>query len=179
MTIYTKKGDDGSTYLFNGKRVMKNHLIIKVLGSIDKLSSLIGYASSQIKNKSEKSILLNIQKDLYLIMSHISGAKTDLKVVLEKIKRFEQFIDKLSSWLPNLNRFIIPSGPKTTGLFHILRTETRSCERIIVSCFIKLKKLKKEDEKIILKYINRLSDLFFILARKYSKDKEVIVEFLG
>jgi cob(I)alamin adenosyltransferase len=178
MAIYTKKGDDGSTSVFNGKKVMKNSLIIEVLGSIDKLSSFIGYTNSHIKNSNEKSFLINVQKSLYLIMSYISGAKIDLSPLLNEIKKIEQFIDKTSLQLSNLNRFLIPSGSKITGLFHILRTETRSCERKIVLYFMKTTTIKKSNEKTIIKYINRLSDLFFILARKYSKNKEIYTKTL-
>ncbi len=173
MVIYTKTGDKGTTSIYGGKRVSKDDLIIEASGSIDELSTFIGLTVSYITDKKEVLFLINIQKNLYLIMAYLSGAKIELKQLSEDTKRFEQIIDDYTSRLPKLNRFILNPGTKIASLFHILRVETRRCERRVVS-YLKNTKNLKNNEKLILMYINRLSDLFFTFARKYSKSKEIL-----
>jgi len=173
MVIYTKTGDKGTTSIYGGKRVSKDDLIIEASGSIDELSTFIGLTVSYITDKKEVLFLINIQKNLYLIMAYLSGAKIELKQLSEDTKRFEQIIDDYTSRLPKLNRFILNPGTKIASLFHILRVETRRCERRVVS-YLKNAKNLKNNEKLILMYINRLSDLFFTFARKYSKSKEIL-----
>ena len=174
MSIYTKTGDKGTTSIYGGKRVSKDDLIIEASGSIDELSSFIGFVVNNLSNKKESLFLINIQKNLYLIMAYLSGAKIDLKQLSQETKRFEQLIDDYTSRLPKLNRFILNPGSKIASLFHMLRTTTRRCERRVITYLKTSKKLNNENEKLILIYINRMSDLFFTFARKYSKNKEII-----
>lgn len=174
MSIYTKTGDKGTTSIYGGKRVSKDDLIIEASGSIDELSTFVGFVVNCLTDKKDSEFLIDIQKNLYLIMAYLSGAKIKLEQLSQETKKFEQLIDKYTSQLPKLNRFILNSGSKTASLFHMLRTTTRRCERRVVSYLKRSKKLNNENEKLILIYINRMSDLFFTFARKYSKNKEVL-----
>lgn len=172
MPIYTKKGDRGKTSLYGGKMVLKSSVIIDTYGNIDEFSSLIGLVIS--KNKHKKKLLTTIQKDLYEIMAYLSGAKTNLEFIDKRVGFFEEEIDKISKNLLTLNRFVLPQGTEISCWFHVLRTVCRRCERLLVGCFGKI--LNNDGVKIkIIKYFNRLSDLFFILARDYNNRKEVVI----
>ena len=174
MSIYTKTGDKGTTSVFGGARISKDDILVEAYGSIDELSSYIGLVLNYIKNKKDIRFFINVQRTLYTIMAYLSGARVELKQLSEETKRFEQMIDDITSQLPKLNRFVLYPGSKIASFFHILRVETRKSERRVVAYLKKSKRLNSSTEKMILQYINRLSDLFFTYARKYSKNKEII-----
>lgn len=168
MSIYTKTGDKGETSLYHGKRVSKSNLKIEALGGIDELTSFIGLVFLKIKEP-DKKLLQDIQKDLYKIMSYLSEMNIDLSFLKDKVKKFEIKIDQLDKKLPKLTKFIIPGGTEISVWFHILRTICRRCERLVV-------KLKARSYMLnIIQYLNRLSDLFFVLARFYSCGKEYML----
>ena len=173
MPIYTRTGDDGTTGLFGGKRISKADCQIETYGSIDELTSYIGLVVVKLNNKKEGVFLIEIQKDLYKIMSFLSGAKTDLLQLEKKVIRFEQEMNLIEKKLPKLNKFIIPGGNEISSLFQILRVLCRKAERINIDFFNK--RSISKDELIVIKYLNRLSDLFFDLARKYGKKQEVVL----
>jgi len=173
MPIYTRTGDTGTTGLFGGKRISKADCQIETYGSIDELTSYIGLVAVKSKNKEETDFLVGIQKDLYKIMSYLSGMKIDLRYLTNRTKDFENRIDKLEKKLPKLNRFILPGGIETSAWFQILRVVCRKAERRIIDYFNK--KNITNSELQIIKYLNRLSDLFFCLARKYGKNNEVVL----
>jgi cob(I)alamin adenosyltransferase len=166
IMIYTKGGDKGETGLFNGKRVSKSDQIIEVLGEIDELNAFIGLVKVKIKDKTEKEFLTEIQKDLYQIMSIVAGGKKESDFLKDRVFQFEKTIDRIENSLPRLNRFIIPGGSELSALYQILRTVCRRVEREII-------KLGRDQISDIIPYINRLSDLFFILSRKES-DQETV-----
>lgn len=172
MKIYTREGDGGKTLLFGGKKILKSDNIIEAIGTIDEFNAFIGYLVFKLKNKRHKDFLINIQKDLYKIMSILSGAKLGKNFLKEKVLMFEKEIDKVNKKLPNLNRFIIPGGTEISSLFHILRVICRRTERCIARCYFADQLNKNLSEAII--YFNRLSDLFFIFARFYNKKKEIL-----
>jgi len=172
MAIYTRTGDDGTTAIFGGRRISKANTQIDILGTIDELSSFLGLVSSFIQKEKEKEFLISIQKDLYEIMSFISGGINNLLILKNRIKEFEISIDLEEKKLPKINHFIIPGGSKISSWLHILRTTTRKTERRMVSYY---ETEKKEDILLTIKYLNRLSDLFFVLARKHGQDKEIIL----
>lgn len=174
MAVYTKTGDTGTTSLFNGNRVSKSDIRIKACGELDELSSHIGYMLTLVQDDSVKKLFVGIQKDLFHIMAAISGAKPDVQEIQKQIKRFEKTIDKYSSKLPKLTKFILPAGNATSAWFHILRTVCRRAERTVVECKT-MKQWNNETMDPIIIYLNRLSDLFFILARVYNSDKEILV----
>lgn len=181
MPIYTKTGDKGKTSLFSGKRVWKDDIRIEAYGTLDELNSVIGIILSfnTKKNKESKyidQILKRVQRSIFPICSYLADLPDVIHDVdLEsEIKQFEKEIDFMTQKMPRLTNFILPGGGVAGAHLHLARTVSRRAERAI----IKLYKKEKVDTRII-QYINRLSDLFFTLAR-YSnfieKKKETIWE---
>jgi len=173
MPIYTRTGDAGTTSLYGGKRISKADCQIETYGSIDELTSYIGLVVVKLKNKKETDLLVKIQKDLYQIMGFLSGAKTDLLFLENRVLTFEKNIDLIEEKLPKLTKFIIPGGNEISSLFQILRVLCRKAERRNIDFFNKT--TINDDQLITIKYLNRLSDLFFDLARKYGKNNEVVL----
>jgi len=177
MYITTKTGDLGKTAIFGGKKLKKFDPQIEALGEIDELSALLGLVINYLKNEEEINFFYEIQKKLYQINSIISESKINEKNKKEEIKnhlkKIEQKIKFLSNSLPKLKNFIISSGNKTSSFLHYCRTVCRRVERRVV--FFLYQKNWQEKHSIIIQYLNRLSDLFFLLARKYQK-KEIIMK---
>ena len=167
MKIYTKKGDKGETGLFGGERVKKNSLRIEAYGTIDELNAFIGLAVSEITDDSIKILLNKIQNQLFTVGTDLATPENE-KTKKLNIKRtpsyfyedIEKEIDKYYSKLDELKNFILPGGSKGAALLHVCRTICRLAERNVVA----LKSTVKIGENIII-FLNRLSDLFFVLAR--------------
>ena len=174
MPIYTKTGDRGTTALFGGKRVKKYDPQIEAYGSVDELTSFIGLVISKIKNKQDKIFLTNIQKCLYQMMGTLCGATTDLSNLESEVTKFEKYIDSVDKKLPKLTRFILPQGTEASAWFHILRITCRKAERNVVYYFESNEAMKESSNESILKYLNRMSDLFFMMARMYNKGQEIV-----
>ncbi len=165
MKIYTKTGDDGSTSLFGGTRVQKNNIRINAYGTIDELNSVIGLALSHKISEEVKFELQEIQNTLFQIGSELASpenVKSDLikKTSKEEINYLESLIDKFDENLPPLKNFILPGGIESASYLHFARTVCRRAERIIVE----LKELELININTLI-YLNRLSDLLFVLAR--------------
>lgn len=173
MPIYTRTGDKGTTSLFGGKRIAKYDDRVEAYGSADELTSYMGLLTTEKLTPSHKKLLISIQKDLYKIMAFMANAKVPIVDLEVQVKSFEQNIDKLSIRLPKLNSFILPGGTKTSALFQVVRTVCRRTEREVSKVF---KSRLTEEQSVILQYLNRLSDLLFILARFYGKGKETKVK---
>ncbi|CAN5151247.1 cob(I)yrinic acid a,c-diamide adenosyltransferase [soil metagenome] len=171
MKIYTKTGDRGTTALFGGKRVSKYDPQIEASGALDEATSFIGSAISAMSDPSDKDFLSSIQHDLYAIMGYLAGAPFKKKEIETKTHQFEKKIDEIDKSLPPLTRFILPQGSEVASRIHISRAIIRSAERRVVA-YISTKDQNDQDTSI-LQYLNRLSDLFFMLARKYS-EKDVL-----
>ncbi len=154
-------GDDGKTNLI-GKRVWKDDLRIEINGQLDELNSLLGLARSKIKYKEIDEILENIQNKIFLIGAIIAYYK-DKKITEEDVKWIEDKMKKIEMELEPLKNFIIPYGEESS-LIHLCRTKCRQIERLIVK-FSKKEKIDKE----IISYMNRLSDLLFVLSRLLNK----------
>lgn len=157
MKIYTKKGDKGTTDLLY-KRVNKTDLEIEVNGTIDELISFVGFANSLINNDLVNETLKMIIKDLSTLMSGVASNKSILTE--SDVKKLENLIDKFDETLPVLTKFVYFEDKKTSASLNITRTVSRRAERL----FLHLNE-KEEVNKESLKYLNRLSDLFFIMAR--------------
>jgi cob(I)alamin adenosyltransferase len=174
--ITTKNGDRGETTVFGGKKRLKYDPQIEALGQIDELFSLLGLIRSYLKNNQEKKLFLKIQKNLYLINSILAGQKDKEKAIIKTLNndigQIERINNHLSSKLTPLNKFILPGDEKINGWLHFLRAVCRRVERRVVFYLFKEKLEKKY--KIIIQYLNRLSDLFFLLSRSYQK-KEIIL----
>ena len=165
MKVYTKKGDSGKTQLLGGSIVSKNHIRLQCYGSIDELNAFIGNIYDQQLSKQHKSILLAIQNQLFNLGSIISfdgkKQKMDLPNISEaNIEALEDEIDKMDAYLPKLKSFILPSGHPSASKCHIARTVCRRAERNLVSLAE-----TTEVNHLHLKYLNRLSDYLFVLAR--------------
>jgi cob(I)alamin adenosyltransferase len=167
MKIYTKTGDKGETGLFGGGRVAKDSLRIEAYGTVDELNSHIGLALTEVKDKDVKKLLEKIQNQLFALGSDLATPeeKFDVPRITKNFyEEIENSIDHFESRLDDLKHFILPGGSKSASLLHICRTITRRAERRAVS----LSKKEKISEDIII-YLNRLSDLFFVLSRVENK----------
>ena len=167
MKIYTKTGDKGKTSLFGGKRVWKDDLRIQSYGTVDELNSILGVAITEIKNKELKKILGGIQHELFNLGSDIASPKykdnknfSIPRIDGSNTKRLEELIDDIDNKLSTLKNFILPGGSKGAALLHQARTVCRRAERELIS----LSKIEKVNLEIKI-YLNRLSDLLFVLAR--------------
>lgn len=173
MKIYTKTGDKGQTSLYDGTRVDKDSIRVESYGTIDELNSYIGLCMHYI-NEDDKKVLFNIQRDLFYIGSELATKNTEKlnKVVTDNdIKNLENIIDKYMGEAKGLDSFIIPGTSLASANLHIARTICRRAERNIIS----LSKIEKVNPMLI-KYINRLSDTLYAIAR-YSEDKLIPMEF--
>lgn len=166
MKIYTKTGDKGETSLVDGKRVPKNHPRVDAYGSVDELNSILGICVSMSTGNPELSSavkrLCEIQNTLFNLGSHLACADENMKKRLpslsqEDIGALEEDIDRMSKELPPLREFILPGGHVVASFLHQARTVCRRAERKVSAL--------KDDEEIHLKYLNRLSDHLFVLAR--------------
>jgi cob(I)alamin adenosyltransferase len=177
MKIYTKKGDKGTTGLFGGRRVSKDDVRIECIGTLDEANSTIGLLRVKLGNGHEwQSNLHKIQKDMMDMMSHLarpSDAKKENTnpMPVDGAAFCEEWIDTLEAAMtaPS-DYFLLPGGNEVSALCHVVRTQMRRGERRLVS-------LAKTDlvHEAIPAYINRLSDLFFTLARA-EMDKAGVAE---
>ncbi len=178
MKIYTKGGDKGETGLFGGERVSKDSLRIEAYGTIDELNSFIGLTLDEAEDPDVQTLLGKIQNTLFVLGSDLSAPDND-KNKKHKIPRIskihyeeiEREIDKFDEQLKELKNFILPSGSKSAALLHVCRTICRRAERRVVS----LNNTVNLSPDIII-FLNRLSDLFFVLARyenKVSGNKDI------
>ena len=172
MKIYTKTGDKGDTGLIDGSRISKSDLRIIAYGVVDEANSHIGLIISNIERNSifddVKKILLNVQQDLFVLGAELANPNTlkddNMLVKREMISTIEKYIDKFESELAPLSNFILPGGSIESSLLHICRTVVRRAETSAVA-LAKEQKINQE----ILTYLNRISDLFFVLARVTNK----------
>ncbi|HSP87771.1 MAG TPA: cob(I)yrinic acid a,c-diamide adenosyltransferase [Ignavibacteriaceae bacterium] len=171
MKIYTKGGDKGETGLFGGERVSKDSLRIEAYGTVDELNSFIGLTVIEIKDPEVKALLNKIQDTLFTLGSDLATPEnqknktyTIPRINKSHAEEIEKEIDKFDSKLEELRNFILPGGCKSSALLHICRTICRRAERRVVS----LNNGVNVNPDIII-FLNRLSDLFFILARYENK----------
>lgn len=170
--IYTKTGDNGTTGLAGGKRVSKDSPLIEASGSLDELNAAIGSTRACSPPDNVDSLLEAIQNDLFTIGIQISTPE-DAGVRIsgigeEKIGNLEREIDALEDRLPPLKNFILPGGSQEAAFLHLARTIARRAERRCVA----LSRSAKVDPRI-LRYLNRLSDLLFLLARYVNHCRNV------
>ncbi len=169
MSIYTRSGDTGSTSLFGGKRVLKCEELVEVYGSLDELNSWVGHIAALFPSQDVKQFLQAIQSDLFTIGSTMAGWKNgDLAGLDGRVKEMEARIDAMEKGLSPIRNFILPGGAQLAAHAHITRSICRRVERQTVALA-----QKQEIDKRIVKYLNRLSDLFFMLARFINKQENV------
>lgn len=177
MKIYTKKGDKGTTALFGGSRVAKDDVRVNCYGTLDEVNSTIGLLRAKLGNEHEwQPKLMKIQKDMMDMMSHLARPSDCKKEnpnpkPVDGAEFCEQWIDELEAAMTSKSDyFLLPGGNEISALCHVVRTQMRRGERLLVT-------LMKADtvDDYIAAYINRLSDLFFILGRA-EMDKAGVAE---
>lgn len=167
LKIYTKSGDKGKTSLLGGKKIFKSDIRIEAFGTIDELNSYIGLVIDYLKDDIIINELKEIQDRLFTIGSSLatdmkSGLKQKLPDLLETdILYLEKHIDKMQNILPVMKHFILPGGHVLVSTIHIARCVCRRAER----CCVAIQQNNEIVDPIILKYLNRLSDYLFMLAR--------------
>jgi len=169
MKIYTKTGDDGNTGLQGNLRISKSHPRIISYGTVDEANAALGIVLANSLDDDIVKILTEIQNDLFLVGADLSNSNlNDMKnrVSLDKIEKLEQYIDQFESELPPLTNFILPGGDISAAQLHHVRTVVRRAETLVVQ-------LSEKDEinANCIKYLNRLSDLFFVMGRLINKRK--------
>ena len=169
QSIVTKKGDQGYTYLSSGDKLSKDDLRLEVMGTMDELSSFLGMAKSLVKDKKDRNILEKIQRDLFILGTQISVLnfkKLKRGVTSKNIGYLENEISRLEKRFV-FNNFVLAGDNLVSSTLHIARTVARRLERRMVT----LRNKEKFRNKNILVYLNRLSDLMFLLACRYSSEK--------
>lgn len=164
-SIYTKTGDDGTTGLANGDRVDKSSIRVEVLGNIDELNSVLGVITANDIPSDISGYLLNIQHRLFDIGGEIATPGNAM-VTSDSVERLEELIESYNEDLPALKEFILPGGSLSASVCHLARSVCRRCERSLVE-LSHTEYINPES----LRYINRLSDLLFVLARALNQGK--------
>jgi cob(I)alamin adenosyltransferase len=158
VMVYTGRGDRGRTDLSSGERVSKSSERIKAYGTVDELNSLTGLCRSYTEEKQEE--LEEIQNELHILQAELANREPDTKITEENIERLEERCDRLQEECPPLKSFVLAGGTKSAAHLHQARSVARRAERKIVEL--------DQDEELreeVLAYINRLSDLYFLMAR--------------
>lgn len=169
--LYTRAGDRGETALFGGDRVPKDHPCVEAYGSVDELNSALGVALSVIRQRRVAATLQSIQNELFNIGSELaaeSGPRAEKGRTFidpeSKVADLERLIDEYDAKLPPLRTFILPSGSQAGALLHLARSVCRRAERAVV----RLSRQEDVNPHVIV-YLNRLSDLLFVLARYVNR----------
>ena len=170
--IYTRTGDDGTTALGSGERRKKYDLRVAAYGTLDELNAALGLARLHIADQALDGLLAHIQNDLFdagaeLCLSQKGPGGARMTVTDAQVEWLEQQIDKLNAELAPLRSFILPGGRPAAAYLHLARTICRRAERLMVEL------AEKSSESVTpaaLRYVNRLSDFLFVLAR-YANDK--------
>lgn len=167
MKIYTKTGDKGNTSLIGGTKVPKSHLRIEAYGTVDELNSYIGLCRDLLEDKNSYAILQETQDRLFTIGSSLAcDPEKEPKMQIPDLHEtdvtlLEKEIDKMNEGIPAMKNFILPGGHPVVSHLHIARCICRRAER----CCVRLVNEDAPVESIVLKYLNRLSDYLFVLAR--------------
>lgn len=181
--VYTRTGDQGQTSLVNGERVGKDSLRVCAYGDVDELNTFLGLARTKITGTEIQQLLEQMQNDLFVLGADLATptqAGGTASVAIRRIsdaevKMIEKQIDHYNETLPPLQEFILPAGNEAAALLHVSRTVARRAERQVV----RLSRAEKINEQTVI-YLNRLSDLLFVLARVanlHAGSSEVFAQF--
>jgi cob(I)alamin adenosyltransferase len=170
--IYTKTGDDGTTALGDGTRVPKHHPRVAAYGTVDELSSVLGLALSHELSMPYRGYLIEIQNDLFDVGADLcvpgmpgkEAKKERLRLTPAYTKRLEEIIDQENAALAPLSTFILPGGTQRSAWLHVARNVCRRAERHVTE-LLEMPGEKERTNAEVLRYLNRLSDLLFVLAR--------------
>jgi len=190
MKIYTKTGDNGETSLLGGQRVSKTNMRIQAIGTVDELNAWLGLIGDQVLNKQIIEQVRHIQGNLFILGANLTSDddfknKTDLAYREQKfsfpilteqdVDELEVLIDTMTVELRPLKNFILPGGDTSVSYCHLARAVARRAERVVVQLSQTI-----EINPIFSKYLNRLSDYLFVLARKIIKDNNITeIEWQG
>ncbi|MCB0571765.1 MAG: cob(I)yrinic acid a,c-diamide adenosyltransferase [Phaeodactylibacter sp.] len=167
--IYTKTGDEGQTSLFGGRRLPKSDLRIEAYGTVDELNSYLGLVRDLSTGEQGRALLKNIQSLLFTLGSNLASdpdKQLPVPAILEAdVAALEKEMDRLDEGLPELKNFILPGGHPAVSTCHIARCVCRRAERLVVELA-----RREQVEPILLKYLNRLSDYLFVLARELARE---------
>ncbi|MBI1227869.1 MAG: cob(I)yrinic acid a,c-diamide adenosyltransferase [Bacteroidetes bacterium] len=167
--IYTKTGDEGQTALFGGKRLPKSHLRIECYGTVDELNSNLGLVRDRSEDEHVRAILFEIQNRLFDLGANLATDPSKNlptpSIAQADIQLLENEIDAMEEVLPALKNFILPGGHPTVSHCHVARCVCRRAERLVVAL-----NMEETVSPEVLKYLNRLSDFLFVLARKIGQD---------
>lgn len=171
MKIYTRTGDDGTTGLFGGGRVPKSHPRVQAMGAVDETNASIGLICSVLPSELDSlhSLLINIQHELFVLGADIATPEDSRasvpRIGQNEIDALENAIDDWQSSLTPLQYFILPGGTQAASMLHLARAICRRAERCLSENLDSI-----SSSSYILKYLNRLSDLLFVLARRANHD---------
>ncbi len=165
MKIYTRTGDAGQTSLFDNTRVSKADARVGAYGEVDELNAWLGLVRAHLADAELDDELTHLQRDLFALGARLADPRHKIAARVAKadisdadVTRLEQLIDRLEAELPPLRRFILAGGSPAGAALHVARTVCRRAERLIVA-------LEPPVDPVLLRYVNRLSDLLFVLAR--------------
>ncbi len=167
MKIYTKTGDKGTTSLIGGTKVSKSHLRIEAYGTVDELNSYTGLCRDLVPDAGSASMLQEIMDRLFTIGSSLAcDPEKEPKLLIPDLKEtditlLENEIDRMNEELQPMKSFLLPTGHSTISTIHIARCVCRRAER----CCVRMEQENMVVESIVIKYLNRLSDYLFVLAR--------------
>jgi len=169
MKIYTKTGDKGETSLIGGKRVPKYDDRVEAYGTIDELNSHLGLIRDLLEDEKTREIVLDLQNQLFVAASIVASDSEETmkkmpQISPENISSLELMMDEMNEDLPQLKNFVLPGGHVLASQAHIARTICRRAERLS----LKATNADIEAVNMVTKYLNRLSDFLFILARQFA-----------
>ncbi len=163
--IYTRAGDRGETSLFGGERVPKDHPRVAAYGALDELNSCLGVAMAFLRQRRVATVLREVQADLFQLGAELASPGSDrFRLPAERVEGLERLIDAYDARLEPLKSFVLPGGAPAAALLHLARTLCRRAEREVVAL-----SRREEVAPHVLAYLNRLSDLLFVLARYVNK----------
>jgi len=166
MKIYTRTGDDGTTGLFGGERVPKSHPRVQAMGAVDETNAALGVVCSVLPSELDTlhSLLVSIQHELFILGADIATPEDSRasvpRIGIKEIEALESAIDDWESRLTRLKYFILPGGTQSAAMLHLSRAICRRAERCLAQNLDSV-----SSNSYVLKYLNRLSDLLFVLAR--------------
>lgn len=175
MKVYTKTGDKGMTSLVGGQRVSKCCERLESYGTVDELNSHIGVLITYCTDNQDRNFLTDVQAKLFVVGGYLATdtSQRDVRpgniVTPEMVEAVEREIDRLQELVPPLKLFILPGGARSAAYAHVCRTVCRRSEREI----LRLQETGAEVDSNVIAYVNRLSDYFFVLARKLNVDENV------